>query len=557
MSINRIAVIASAIWVLAVGAYGVGYLAQLETGAGSRALPTLDFMLFVFAVVGPLAMLWIVVVLLNRTAELSDSIVAQGESALVLAESVANLNASIDELSDGTRGRLSTALDRMDRHAAASTKAFEENLAETSSRLNRVLLESIVTIDERIAGRVEAFEAALEAQRENLDQLLREDSARVSAALEGQRAALDRRLNDNTTRLTAAIETELSSLADLRVGLMDHVRSGLAESKARLDHGISETLAHQQTAVSDANRRLHAALEGFTNTLAQVQSKHTKLFDSDIGAPIRDLAKKIDETRRTLAAQPPATADALADMLGKTAQHLLRDDRKAAEGLLARLETLEETATDMLARIDRTSRLNPLMDSALGETAPIASDDEAAELPFAALPRSAARMAVNWAAAVRALRGEAERPGAPQLVTQASSDADIALVLELSGRVADALSEDKVHLEDLALDHAPAGLWHRYGTGERGGEITALGEVSDDIMLALVRARLRGDAEFRALAIRFADAHGRLIERASAELGADPKLVEIADTRPGRAFMLLGGMIGAFAANPRLEEQAS
>lgn len=548
MSMNRIAVVASVIWVLAVASYAIGYVDQLGTGEGTRTLPTLDLMLFVFAIAGPLAMLWIVVVLLNRTAALSDSIAAQSDSALALATTLAALNDSIDVLSESTHGKLAEAAERMERHAEVSTDAFERNLAETGSRLNHVMLESIVLIDERIAGRIDTFEAALEQQRTSLDQHLRQDTARISEALEAQRVALDQRMNEDTTRLTAAIEAELAALAGLRAGLVDHVRAGLAESKAQLDEGIAASLADQKSGMAESNQKLDAGLEAFTTALARLQDEQARLADNDIAAPVRALTAEIAETRKTLMAHPPASVDSLADLLGKSAQQLLRHDRKALEGLLLRVEGLEQKAGDMLSRIDRTSRLNPLMDRprVAPERTEDARDAHESELPFSMLPRSAPRLPVNWIAAVRALEGDAALPAAPHTVRQAALDPDIALVLKFSGSVAAGLAEDRVHLEDLSVQHASAALWHRYALGERSEEIAALGDVADDITLALVRARLRGDAEFRALAIRYADVYGRLLVRAADQMGPDPKLVEMADTRPGRAFLLLGGLVGAF-----------
>ncbi|MEM1298051.1 MAG: hypothetical protein AAGH68_02135 [Pseudomonadota bacterium] len=549
MSLTRIAIVASVVWILAVFAYGMGYLARLETGAGTQSLVTLELMFFAFAVVGPVAMLWIVVTLLRRAENLSDNIAAQGESALALAATVANLNDSIDQLSAATQGRLVRASERVEHQSDQAAATFERTLEDMSSRLNRVLLESVVLIDERIAARLENFDAALERQRASLDQHLRDDTVRLTDALEAQSTNMQRRLNEDTARLSAAIETELSSLAEMKMSLMDHVRSGLTESRALLDQGIGKTLSQQQAGVQEANQRLHIALDAFSSTLGDLQSRQSKLIDSDIGGPVRELTAVVENTRAALAAKPPATAEALADLLGKSAQQLLRRDRKVMEDVVLRVEGLEEKAARMLDMIDRTSRLNPLME--VPQTPPKApfpllDPGPNAELPFAELPRSVARAPVNWTAATRALDDDTGLNGAHSAVRAAAGDPDLAILLRQTSALAKALAEDKVHLEDLTLEHAPASLWHRYGMGERGPEIAVLGEVSDDITTALVRARLRGDMEFRTLAIRFADAYGRVLSRAAADLGPDPKLVEMAETRTGRAFVLLGGMVGAF-----------
>ncbi|MFK7942916.1 MAG: hypothetical protein AB8B85_08415, partial [Paracoccaceae bacterium] len=362
MSMKRASLIASVVWVLAVFAYGIGYLAELDAVDTTRKLPTLDFMFLAFAIAGPLAMLWIVVALLSKAEMLSENIGAQGESALALAATVANLNDSIDALSAATQGRLIEACDRMERHSDNATATFERNLEETGSRLNRVMLESVVLIDERIAGRVDAFEAALERQRASLDQHLRDDTVRVADALEAQAAAMEQRLNDDTGRLSAAVAAELATLSELKSNLVDYVSGGLTDSRQQMDHGIAELLAHQQAGLEESNRRLTAAVDAFTSTLSELQTGHGKLLESDIGAPVRALAAEVQTTRQELAAKPPATAEALADLLGKSTQLLLRHDRKQLEEVVLRVENLEQKAGRMLDQIDRTSRLNPLMD---------------------------------------------------------------------------------------------------------------------------------------------------------------------------------------------------
>ena len=552
ISMTKIAIGVSVIWVLAVFAYGLGYVARLDATEAGRTLPTLDFMFLVFAVAGPLAMIWIVVTLLRRAEILSDTISAQGESALALAATIVNLNDSIDAMSEGTQGRLIQACDRMEQHADQAAATFERNLSETGSRLNRVLLESVVLIDERIAGRVDAFEAALERQRASLDQHLRDDTTRLSDSLEAQAFALQRRLGDDTERLSNAIKVELSSLSELKSSLIENIREGLSESRAKLDQGISQVLTHQKSGVQQTNEQLHKALDAFSATLIDVQNRQSRLIDSDIGEPVRELTAVVEETRKAFAASPPASPEALADLLGRSTHHILRKDRKTVEDIVLRVAKVEEKAGRMLDLIDRTSRLNPLMEWP-HVTPPSTPDADASaeaaslpELPFPELPRSIPRAPVNWAAALRTLDGDADRPGAGAAVRTAAQDPDIALLLNQVSSLAAVLADDKVHLEDLTPEHASAPLWHRYAMGERGAEVAQLGDIGDEITLALVRARLRSDTDFRALVIRFADGYGGLLRRAANDLGPDPKLVELAETRAGRAFILLGGLVGAF-----------
>ena len=63
------ATIFSVLWVLGLVAYGVGYFGLIGDGVEPQGPVSLEIMLFVFAAVLPIALVWIGVLLLRRTAE--------------------------------------------------------------------------------------------------------------------------------------------------------------------------------------------------------------------------------------------------------------------------------------------------------------------------------------------------------------------------------------------------------------------------------------------------------------------------------------------------------
>lgn len=63
------AIIFSVIWVLSLAAYGVGYFGILGEGVTPQGPLSLEIMIFVFAVILPLMLVWIAVLLLRRVAE--------------------------------------------------------------------------------------------------------------------------------------------------------------------------------------------------------------------------------------------------------------------------------------------------------------------------------------------------------------------------------------------------------------------------------------------------------------------------------------------------------
>ena len=528
--LRRTAVIVSLIWALALGAYGIGYYLRLEgLEGGTRMLPTLDLLFFAFAVAGPIAMLWVVVNMLDRAERLTQSIDGQSESALALAATLANLNDSVDALSAGTTGRLEQACDRMEREAAASVAALDSNLRDASGRLDSALIDSVTMLHEQMLARDKEREARIERQR----------------------SAMETRLDEDARRLALAIETEVQALRETKELLTQKIEASFAETHSRLDDRIADVFARQESGLSETGKRVERALDGFAGQLAETQDAQTRFLRTGLAEPIGDISARLAETRKSIAANPPATAEALADLLGKSAQSMVRTERQAIERALERIQILDERTSRMLDTIDRTSRLNPLMDAPDAPAKPaglqlVTQTPGDNTLPFADLPRSAERAALNWTAVLHALSGTETRPGNRHVIERALADPDVAAVMALTAQVTAELAEDKVHVEDLALEHAPSALWARYGQGERGGDVLELAGTSDDVTEAIVRARLRAQPAFRALALRQVRSYAALIARAVDEIGADQRLVELAETNAGRCFMLLGGLTGAF-----------
>lgn len=136
--------------------------------------------------------------------------------------------------------------------------------------------------------------------------------------------------------------------------------------------------------------------------------------------------------------------------------------------------------------------------------------------------------AVGFAALRKALKDRSAR----QLV-QASQD-----VLTL-------LSQDGIYMDDLQPDRSRPELWRRFAQGERGRAIGALGGVRDRTSLALSTNRMREDPIFRDACHHFLRHFDKMLVSFEV-VASDAELIELADTRTARAFMLLGRVTGAF-----------
>jgi len=107
------------------------------------------------------------------------------------------------------------------------------------------------------------------------------------------------------------------------------------------------------------------------------------------------------------------------------------------------------------------------------------------------------------------------------------------------------LSQDGIYMDDLRPDRARPEIWRRFAAGERGRAIAALGGIRDRSSLALAAGRMKKDPVFRDATHHFL----RHFDRTFMEFeknASDADIIDLANTRTARAFMLLGRVTGTF-----------
>ncbi|MEL6838155.1 MAG: hypothetical protein AAFP85_02615 [Pseudomonadota bacterium] len=107
------------------------------------------------------------------------------------------------------------------------------------------------------------------------------------------------------------------------------------------------------------------------------------------------------------------------------------------------------------------------------------------------------------------------------------------------------LSQDGIYMDDLRPDPVGADLWRRFANGERGRAMDTLGAVRDRAALALATGRMREDTIFRDAVHHFLRQFDQMLVTFEAH-ATDTDLLELAETRTARAFMLLGRATGTF-----------
>jgi len=127
----------------------------------------------------------------------------------------------------------------------------------------------------------------------------------------------------------------------------------------------------------------------------------------------------------------------------------------------------------------------------------------------------------------------------------ALEDRTTAKLIRAAQDVLTLLSQDGIYMDDLRPDRARPEVWRSFAAGERGRAIAPLGGVRDRSSLALTAGRMREDPVFRDAAHHFLRTFDRtfvVFEKAA----TDAELVDLADTRTARAFMLFGRVTGTF-----------
>lgn len=197
-------------------------------------------------------------------------------------------------------------------------------------------------------------------------------------------------------------------------------------------------------------------------------------------------------------------------------------------------------------RLEKPS--GPRKDAALRDGGKAPASDPAAQpaLPLSG-PDQAERMPVSIADFIRALdfpKNPDDREGF-RILHRAMEERRLSKLLTVAQDLLSVMSEDGIYMDDLHPDLPMARVWRRFAKGERGLTISALGGIRDRAALALVKARMKSDAEFRDKAHHFVREFDTVL-RNFEQTANDSELNAMATTRTSRAFMLLGRVAGTF-----------
>lgn len=210
---------------------------------------------------------------------------------------------------------------------------------------------------------------------------------------------------------------------------------------------------------------------------------------------------------------------------------------RQAETALATFTTRRDSAL-AVPSADRKAAL------AVPSRPPAAEDQPALAL---GTPAEDLRAPLSVADFIRALQfpESAEDKEGFRALRLALEDRTVAKLIRAAQDVLTLLSQEGIFMDDLKPDRARPEIWRKFAAGERGRAISGLGGIRDRSSLALTAGRMREDPVFRDAAHHFL----RTFDKTFAEFeknASDAELVDLADTRTARAFMLFGRATGTF-----------
>lgn len=297
------------------------------------------------------------------------------------------------------------------------------------------------------------------------------------------------------------------------------------------------------------------------------------------------LLEALAETRRTLEAQPPtASPEALEAALqaGVAAGVAAGIDRARAgtDQAISRLTAAEVRLEGLVRAARGHATAEPASDAApptppavpaspapaptaaptarsrgkepapaLAAAAPDAAQGEAAAAHGPALPDLAEAEVdtrPDWPDLIRALdfpRDAGDHAGFRAL-REALRHQSVAKMLQSAEDVLTILAQHGIFMEELSSEGVEADALRRFHAGARGAEVDAAGGIRDVEKLDKVRGLTQTDPIFRDAALFFQRRFDRMLADFLPE-ARDEQILALADTRSGRAFMLLARTSGA------------
>lgn len=216
-----------------------------------------------------------------------------------------------------------------------------------------------------------------------------------------------------------------------------------------------------------------------------------------------------------------------------------------------RVETLQQRVTELsnqIKQMETTITSVRQMQAAMQtQTSTATKPSESARSTADAKPVEASEQTMDWSDLLRALnfpRDEKDAEGFRAL-RLAKRDENTGRLLRAAEDILNLLAQEGIYMDDLRPEIAPAYDWRSFAEGTRGSEVSTVGGINAPEAMERIKAREQSDQIFRDTSLYFLRRFDIMLKSFS-EGASDAQIQLLADTRTGRAFMLLGRAAGMF-----------
>ncbi len=561
-----IAAAATLVWIAAVVAFSWARFAlpgdpSEALGAAQSRMNLADWLMIVSAIAGPALLIWVIAWLVRRSMELRDESRRLAKAAIMLADAA-----------ESAERRVETML-------PAPSAVGGELIANGPGHLHREIERASHAMN-ALQTQMSSMEVALAKQSAAFDNAA-ERAARQTTALSSPAASASAPAPDPAPA-PAATTARSSAFAASAAAVVGAGAAGVASAAGtakpaqaqpvptpRADAAKADVLAAQsaqsaahsprpaavdlsldaETPADIARRDLLAAQEsaGWSKLVPddatlppsprpaqQAQSKRSPLEEMrDDVAAIKN--PQISEPEAPQPRPETGTVDPFDDLgpsAPKAAAGAALGAGVAAMGFGA---TRDESVADTgAAKLGAPQLGEPAPAPQATPPKPANSEAAAEELEF--MPR-----ALDWKKFVKAANfPENERDTATlDALYEVLTDPQAAALLQSSEDTLATLADLDLYMEDFVPEMSPITAWRGHLDGKPG----VLG-IDAPIEQSRINAKLNADAAFRKLSDRFVNRYQVVLKRLFHE-GADGRLaIELADSRTGRAYILVAGALG-------------
>ena len=214
----------------------------------------------------------------------------------------------------------------------------------------------------------------------------------------------------------------------------------------------------------------------------------------------------------------------------------------------SRVETLQQRVTDLTNQIKQMettiTSVRQMQAAMQTQTSTTTQSHEPAAATRAPEPID---QTMDWTDLLRALnfpRDEKDAEGFRAL-RLAKRDEGTGQLLRAAEDVLNLLAQEGIYMDDLRPEIAPAHDWRMFAEGTRGSDVTTVGGILAPEAMERIEARKESDQIFRDTSLHFLRRFDIMLKNFT-EGASDAQIQLLADTRTGRAFMLLGRSAGMF-----------